>query len=166
MPPPRKKRVQKPIALSPPKVFLVHGHDEGKREMVARFLEKIGCKPIILHEQASRGTTLFQKFTTHAGVEFAVILLTGDDQGGDITIHIKQQRKRARQNVILELGFFLGALGPAKVCSLYEAGVELPSDYSGMVYIPLNKDEKWKTLLARELASAGLSIDPKLLLTI
>jgi predicted nucleotide-binding protein len=36
------------------RVFVVHGHDDGAQEAVARFLEKIGFEPVILHEQASR----------------------------------------------------------------------------------------------------------------
>ena len=36
------------------KVFIVHGHDDGSRESVARYLERLGFEVIILHEQASR----------------------------------------------------------------------------------------------------------------
>lgn len=165
MPPPRRKRLVKGVATNP-RVFLVHGHDDGTREMVARFLERLGCKPIILHELASKGKTIFHKFTTHSDVDFAVVLLTGDDRGGTASLPVKRQRKRARQNVILELGFFLGTLGPEKVCTLYQEGVELPSDYVGVLYIPLSPGDRWKTLLARELESAGIPIDSKQLLTI
>jgi predicted nucleotide-binding protein len=50
--------------LTPPlskKVFIVHGHDEGSREKVARFLERLGLEAIILHEQANRGRTVIEK---------------------------------------------------------------------------------------------------------
>jgi len=43
------------------KVFVVHGRDEGAREAVARFLQKIGFEPIILHEQANQGRTVIEK---------------------------------------------------------------------------------------------------------
>ena len=156
MPPPRKKRPTQTATKGNPKVFLVHGQNEGVREHVARFLEKLGCKVLILHELPNKGRTIFQKFNDYSMVEFAVVLLTGDDVGGRTR---SKQQKRARQNVLLELGFFLGKLGTEKVCSLYEKGVELPSDYTGALYIPLNQDEKWKTLLVRELKSAGIPID-------
>ena len=35
------------------KNFVVHGHDNEAKESVARFLEKLGLEPIILHEQPS-----------------------------------------------------------------------------------------------------------------
>jgi hypothetical protein len=50
------------------KIFLVHGHEEGPREAVARFLEKMDFTPIILHEQANQGCTLIEKFEAHANV--------------------------------------------------------------------------------------------------
>jgi predicted nucleotide-binding protein with TIR-like domain len=63
------------------KVFVVHGHDEGAREAVARFLERLGIRPVILHEQASQGGTVIEKVEAHGEVGFAVILLTPDDLG-------------------------------------------------------------------------------------
>jgi predicted nucleotide-binding protein len=154
MPPPRKKRVAQTAVKGNPKIFLVHGQNAGVRGKVARFLEKLGCKPLILHELPNNGKHIFQKFSDHSAVEFAVVLLTGDDIGGR---RRSKLHKRARQNVILELGFFLGKLGTDKVCSLYEEGVELPSDYAGILYIPLKKDEKWKRDLVREMKSVGIS---------
>jgi predicted nucleotide-binding protein len=65
------------------KVFVVHGHDEGAREAVARFLEKIGLEPIILTEQLNKGRAIIEKFEDHAGAAgFAIVLLTPDDVGG------------------------------------------------------------------------------------
>ena len=66
---------------------------------------------------------------------------------------------RARQNVIFELGFFIGKLGRDKVCALYETGVELPSDYAGVAFVPLDPAGAWKLELAREMKVARLPID-------
>ena len=63
------------------KVFVVHGHDDGVREAVARFLQQIGFEPIILHEQPNQGRTVIEKVETHGDVGFAVVLLTPDDDG-------------------------------------------------------------------------------------
>lgn len=38
--------------LSKEEVFIVHGHDEEAKAKTARFIQKLGFKPIILHEQA------------------------------------------------------------------------------------------------------------------
>ena len=142
-----------------PEVFLVHGRNESHREATARFLEKLSLKPIILFEQPSRGRTIIEKFENYAAVEYAVILLSADDQGGERSGEPLTQSLRARQNVIFELGFFVGALGRDRVCLLYEDGVELPSDLSGVVYIKIDRGGAWAISLAKEIKASGIDID-------
>lgn len=144
-------------------VFLVHGSD-GRREEVARFLERMlpeENKMVILHEQPNRGQTLIEKFETNAAdARFAVVLLTGDDEGN--RKYETERETRARQNVVFELGFFFGKLGRDRVVVLYEPGVALPSDVGGLAYVGLG-DAQWKLELAKELRDAGLQIDLNLL---
>jgi len=140
-------------------VFLVHGHNREYPETVARFLEKLKLKPIILHEQPNKGRTIIEKFVDYSDVSFAVILLTGDDRGGLLDAPVEEQHLRARQNVILELGFFLGRLGRGRVCTLYAEGVEIPSDYDGIVFVPLDRSGAWRLALAREIKEAQIPID-------
>jgi predicted nucleotide-binding protein len=144
-------------ALAPSKkVFIVHGHAEGPREAVARFLEQLGLEPIILHERANKGRTIIEKFEAHADVGFAIVLLTPDDvgspQGG-------KQQLRARQNVILELGYFIGRLGRNQVCALKAGDLELPSDILGIAWTPLDPAGAWKQRLAKELDAVGYHFD-------
>lgn len=139
-------------------VFIVHGHDDAVRESVARYIERLGLRPIILHEQASQGRTIIEKLEYHADVKFAVVLLTPDDVGaaqGESNL-LKQ---RARQNVVLELGFFVGKLGRQRVCAIHKGQVELPSDYVGVVYLPFDDSGGWRLILARELKAAGFAVD-------
>ena len=144
-------------------VFLVHGRDHGTMERVARFLERINLDPIILHEQANEGRTIIEKFEVHSDVSYAVILLTPDDKGG-LATDSESQQLRARQNVVLELGYFIGKLGRNRVSVLKVEKVEKPSDIDGMVYIGLDGSDGWKIQLAREFKVAGLKIDPNGLL--
>ena len=147
------------------KIFVVHGHDEGARESIARFLEKLGLQAIILHEQASAGKTIVEKLEHYAGVDFAVVLLTPDDVGGPKMATGSDLKPRARQNVVLELGLFVGKLGRDKVCALYKGGqLELPSDYLGVVYVALDDGDGWRLRLARELRTAGFDVDMNLAL--
>lgn len=139
-------------------VFVVHGHDQA-RESVARLLEHLGLKPIILHEQPDRGRTIIEKFESYAAVGFAVVLLTPDDVGGNASDQPEALKPRARQNVIFELGFFVAALGRRRVCALYKGDVELPTDYAGVVYTPMDPADGWQLKLARELKHAGLDVD-------
>lgn len=140
------------------RVFLVHGHDTSAKESVARFLEKLTLTPVILHEQANEGRTIIEKFEAHADVGYAVVLLTPDDVGGSAQ-KPKELVGRARQNVILELGYFTGRLGRRRVCGLFRPGIEVPSDFHGVLFIELDPQGGWKTKLAQELVGAGMQID-------
>lgn len=141
------------------RVFLVHGHDEAVIHETARFLGKLMLDVKILREQPNSGRTIIEKFIDHSDVAYAVVLLTGDDRGGKANDKFEDQKLRARQNVILELGFFLGKLERKRVCVLYQDGVDIPSDYNGVLFIPLDKNGAWRFQLARELKVAGLNID-------
>jgi len=147
-----------PILSSNRDIFVVHGHDGEAKESVARFLEKLKLNAIILHEKPNQGRTLIEKFETSSkDVAFAVVLLTPDDLGcaADKPENLDP---RARQNVILELGYFMGRLGRTRVCALYKGGVELPSDFQGVVYIELDTAGAWRTKLAQELLGAKITI--------
>jgi predicted nucleotide-binding protein len=141
------------------KVFVVHGHDDAAKASVARFIERFGLEAVILHEQPNKGQTIIEKFEANAaGVGFAIVLLTPDDIGAPKDAPETPQ-PRARQNVILELGYFCGALSRERVCVLYRDGVEIPNDYLGVVYTPLDNSDGWHLKLAKEMKSAGLDID-------
>ena len=141
------------------RVFLVHGHDEAILHETARILERFDLDVTILREQPNSGRTIVEKFVDYSDVAFAVVLLTGDDRGGVKSLPFDEQKLRSRQNVILELGFFLGKLGRSRVCALYQEDVEIPSDYDGVLFVPLDGGGAWHIALARELKAAGLDID-------
>ena len=134
-------------------VFVVHGRDTGTKELVSRFLKSLDVVPVILHEQSNKGRTIIEKFEQHANVEFAVVLLTPDDVGG-LQADEATLEPRARQNVIFEMGYFIGRLGRDRVCAITKDGVEIPSDYSGVLYIPLDEEGAWMTALAQEMRSS------------
>ncbi len=143
------------------KVFVVHGHAEKPKQAVADFLRSGGLEPIILHEQPNEGKTIIEKFHSDV-VGFAVVLLTPDDFGGP-TGHREKALPRARQNVVLELGYFMGKLGRGKVCCLYVEGVELPSDYQGVLWLPYDDSGAWRDQLAKELSAAGIEFHSRAL---
>ncbi len=141
------------------KIFIVHGHDEGAKHKVARFIGDLDLTETILDEQPGQGQTMIEKFEEHADeAGLAIVLLTADDIGAP-----KDQKDnlqpRARQNVILELGYFIGLLGRKRICLLYEEGVELPSDIKGLEYVPLDNADGWKIKLAVGMRAAGFTVD-------
>lgn len=155
------------IEISGDKVFIVHGHGELVKVTVARTLEQLGLKPIILHEQEDYGNTIIEKFESNANdVGFAVVLLTADDLGiskKDIE-KAKAEKKepapseRARQNVVFEMGYFMGKLDRAHVFLLLENGVEKPGDLDGIVYTPIDSEGMWKVKLAKRLKAMGYKV--------
>lgn len=140
-------------------LFLVHGHDKAVLHDTARFLERLQQEVLILRELPNKGRTIIEKFEDYSSVGFAIVLLTADDRGGPVAVPFDQQRPRARQNVILELGYFLGKLGRNRVCALYRPGVEIPSDYTGVLYVALDDAGAWRFALAKELKAAGFQVD-------
>ncbi|MDD5242303.1 MAG: nucleotide-binding protein [Sulfuricella sp.] len=139
------------------KIFIVHGHNNEMKQTVARTITKLKLDPIILHEQIEQGRTIIEKFEKNSSdVNFAIILLTADDDGkAKIETDFKT---RARQNVVFEMGYFIGKLGREKVFLLLEDGVDKPGDLDGIVYIPIDNADGWKLKLVRELKAAGYSV--------
>jgi len=139
------------------KIFIVHGQDEQVKEMMARFVEKLGLEAVILHEQANEGKTIIEKLKKHTDVGYSIVLLTPDDVGASITDK-ENMKLRARQNVLLELGYMAAKLGRDHVCALKKGDVEIPSDLLGVVYIDLDPAGAWRLKVGKELKVAGLSV--------
>jgi predicted nucleotide-binding protein len=141
-------------------IFVVHGHDVARRHEVVALVEAItSMRAIVLHEQPNLSRTIIEKFEAQASrAAFAVVILTGDDEGRERGSKF-ELKGRARQNVVFEMGFFAGALGRSRVAILYEPGVELPSDLHGLLYTELDSAGAWKLGLARELKAAGIGVD-------
>lgn len=141
-------------AVANRRVFVVHGRDEGLKQSVARFIDTIELKAIILEEQPGMGRTIIEKFEDHASnVGYAVVLLTPDDVG-KLDGSASPEQKRARQNVLFELGYFAAKLGRGKVCLLRRGQLEMPSDLAGVEYLLYDGD--WQLKLAREMRAAKL----------
>ena len=136
-------------AMDKTKVFIVHGHNAELKLEVARLMEKIGVTPIILSEQPNCGSTIIEKIEKNSDVSAAICLFTADDECSDGT-------KRARQNVVLETGYFWGKLGRDKMVILADKGVELPSDMQGVVY---TDTVNWQFSVCKELKRMGYDID-------
>lgn len=136
------------------KVFIVHGHNGELREAVARLVEKQGIQAIILNEQVNRGKTIIEKIEKYGNVEAAICLFTADDIGKAKSE--PNDKKRARQNVLFEAGYFIGKLGRDNVVIVSEKGIEIPSDMEGIVYTDTNS---WKFNILQELNAIGYNID-------
>lgn len=143
------------------KIFIAHGHDQGLREAVARYVHNlVDSPPIILEERTNKGRSLLEKFEQEStSASYAIIIATPDDVGYSISDGPEAAGPRARENVWFELGFFAGKLGRHRTCLLYRGNVQIPTDLGGIAYIPAETSETWKVRLAKELHESGFKIN-------
>lgn len=116
----------------------------------------MGLEAIVLHEQPNAGKTIIEKFENAADVGFAIVLLTPDDEGGLVG---EEKHSRARQNVVFELGYFIGRLKRSHVAALVKGNVEIPSDVNGFAYIGVDNAGFWKMKVSQELKACGYDVD-------
>ena len=132
------------------KIFFVHGGYTNFSQTIIDFLNESGFELIILQEIAHAGKTIIDE-VANTDIKYAIVLLSPTVENGST----------ANQNVILELGIFIGKLGRKNVFCLYEENLELPADYHGFRYIKLDNKNKWQKTLLEEIKSADLEIDLK-----
>lgn len=134
-------------------VFIIHGHDNSLKTEVQLLLNKAGINNIVLHEQPDRGRTIIDKLTEETKqAGYAIALLTPDDlTEGGIT--------RARQNVILEIGYLLGSIGKERLRMLVKDNIEIPSDLHGVLYEKYDSNGAWKIRLLKEIQAVGIYVD-------
>jgi len=146
-----------PVARNKRNVFIVHGRDNEAKQEVSRFIDSIGLKAIILHEQANSGMTIIEKIEHYAGeADFALVLYTPCDQGRGYHETKMHPKDRARQNVVFEHGYLMAKLGRENVCALVKGTIETPNDISGVVYVPL--EGAWQKEIVKELRACGYTI--------
>jgi predicted nucleotide-binding protein len=134
-----KKKKQKKI----PQCFIVHGHDTRTlRKLINYIRHKLGWKnPKVLRDLPSLGRTIIEKFEDASqDIDIVFVLLTPDDKAAPLSAP-NLAKRRARQNVIFELGYFFAKLQRTggRVILLHKGKVELPSDISGIIYIAIDR---------------------------
>lgn len=125
----------------PPRAFIVHGHDDLAVAELKDYLQNTlkWEEPVVLRDQPNRGRTIIEKFEDFAErIDCVFVLLTPDDTGMDLSTN--DEKRRARQNVVFELGFFYAQMGrrSGRVIALRKGAIELPSDIQGVVWIDIS----------------------------
>lgn len=150
----KKKQEKKYMKSDNKNIFIVHGHTNDLKYQVSNLLRKIGLNPIILSEQTHSCRSIMEEIERHGNrASAAVVLFTPDDFGNVKTA--EEKNPRARQNVVLEAGYFMGLLGRDKVILVKsDNSIEMPSDLGGILY-----SETSEFQIARELRDMGLDVD-------
>jgi len=172
----KAKLPERKVAPLSKNIFIVHGRDTKPVKELKAMLSELGLKPIFLHEQPSGSRTIVEKLEKYSDVGYAFVVLTPDDVTlssddflrklqSDEEFRISEETfwsmitKRARQNVVLEFGYFMGLLGRDRVCCLYKGDIELPSDMHGIVYVPFKESiNECRDKIIKELKAAGYEI--------
>jgi predicted nucleotide-binding protein len=147
------------------RVFVVHGHDVNAREQLELVLHRLRLDPFVLANTGGGGMTIIEALeqeirADRGGVHFGIVLLTPDDVGYAKADGAKNAEPRARQNVVLEMGMLIAALGRPNVAILKKGHVEIPSDTQGIIYIPFNDHVREAVpRLVDRLRKAGFTID-------
>jgi predicted nucleotide-binding protein len=136
-------------------VFIVHGHCETAKSQLKSLLAALGLQPIVLSEQTHLGRTIIEELEYYSTIcSFAFVLMTPDDMASNGET---KSLRRARQNVILELGWFMARLGRQNVILMSQGEVELPSDVLGVLYLPFKTDvHEVAAEISRQLRDVGL----------
>lgn len=143
-------------------VFLVFGQNRILKNQIHLILQKWGIEIITIEDYGEIGLTTIENLELLSQrAEFAIVIFSGDDEGRIREPEKSEKNKakleiRARQNVIAELGYFTAKYGRGNVCTLYEKGVSIPSDFSGVTYIGL--EHSWEIKLAQYLQKHGFII--------
>jgi predicted nucleotide-binding protein len=156
---------------APTSVFVVHGHDEDLLREVVSFVDSLGVEAIVLKDIGGGARSLIDRFFEVGGkARFAIILLSGDDMGAsrvqfdEPEVKERALKYRARQNVILELGYFYGRLGWENVFVLEKEppkkfpDFERPSDLAGVVLDRYDSAGRWKNLMKKRLSDHGFAL--------
>jgi predicted nucleotide-binding protein len=138
--------------------LLIYGRDEVAKESLSKFIERLGLRALIFHEQPEGGASIVEKFGQFSNIDFAVLLFTTGDIASPQDKTMEGQA-RVSQNIIFEFGYFVGKLGQKRVCVLYKEGAEIPLNCQGIVYIPIDSRGAWRLLIAKEIKEAGIEID-------
>jgi len=149
------------------KVFIVHGHDSVAREQLELVVHKLGLDPFVLQNTGGAGLTIIEALESEIGnrngaARFGIVLLTPDDIGYAKAAGDKEAQPRARQNVVLEMGMLISAVGRKNVAILKKQHLEVPSDAQGILYIPFNDHVKEAVpKLVDRLRSSGFVLNPE-----
>jgi CAP12/Pycsar effector protein, TIR domain len=106
------------------------------------------CEPLVWSQGVFEptGTTIGSLLETSRSSDFAALVLTPDDwvvtRGTELPV--------ARDNVVFELGLFLGTLGPRRVFIIQprDLGLTLPSDLAGVTRLDYRHDRADRNLQA------------------
>lgn len=153
-------------SLKKDQVFIVHGRDDRQALLLQKYLkEKLKLKAIMFDDLPDKGKTIIEQIEyIQNNIFYAFVIVTPDDVGclrqdvekvatmiaglktvpkDTLTKIFELLHERARQNVVFELGLFIGALGRENVCCLKQLSIkENPSDIDGILYKEFDKEVK------------------------
>ena len=143
------------------KVFIVYGHDEKAKTELEQMVFGWGLIPLMINQLPTEGRTIIEQLEHYIPqCNFGIVLATPDDIGYDKS-KPEEQKKRARQNVVLELGMLYSKLGRKRVAVIIKKddSFEKPSDIDGVMYFVFKENvNEVESGIRKELKNNGYKI--------
>jgi predicted nucleotide-binding protein/Zn-dependent protease with chaperone function len=128
--------------LQPIPVLVIHGHDRMALLELKDYLHTHlpHVTPRLMMAETLGAVSLPEKFEQVASdVRGAIAILTPDDVAAAGESLEVERQFRARQNVVVEIGWIWGKLGRRRCLLLVRGSIEIPSDLSGIDCFPFQK---------------------------
>lgn len=138
-------------STSPPKVFVIYGHDERVLNSVESLLHRIGCAPLIFKRLKIVSKTAIEVLEqTLPEADAVIALLTPDDEGRKRGGQDGALEMRARQNVLVEAGYAVIS-NRSRSIIVALGGVSIPSDFDGIQRV---QSDQWSRTMELDIAKA------------
>jgi hypothetical protein len=138
-----------------PRIMIVHGRSEVSEE-ICTLVAATGATAFRMIDTSQIGGTIPEEFERLArSADGAVVVITPDDVGQATLApggkpKMGERQPQARQNVVLEYGWFWCRFGRSRVLPLVQGKVELPSDMLGLLKFPFTEVDDYVEAGIRE----------------
>ena len=146
----RVKNDSKSKKVEDKNVFIVYGRDDNLLNEVKVLLLQLGLKPITICNESDKGRSILTKVKECVDKSsYSIVLFTPDDKGS-LATETEKTNFRARENVLIELGYVIAKLGGENVSVLKKGETNIPSDLQGLSLV-MREESKWEYHLVKNM---------------
>jgi|GEM_PF-4473733 len=135
------------------KIFIVLSQrDEMNQDCIAAIL-KMGVGYVVLNDPSS-SESITERLNTHPHIQFALVLLSGDDFIYDrLTGKPATAQLGPKPNVVFHLGYTLAHFGHVGTLAIYreQRSFHLPTGQHHTIFVPYRKGGPWEEILESKL---------------
>ena len=137
------------------RVAVVCHHDAQAHAAARDLVQQLDLQAVPQPEPSrSADDPFFSRLEDLSQLQYAIVILPAGalDASSGILQTLSPQ-------ILLELGFLLGALGRNRLCLLISGPATPAPVWNGITSLPMDEAGLWRLLLARAMKQAGLDVD-------